>query len=52
MLGGGRVRGLAARLAEVIRIDGVPLAVEPVDLRAGMDIAELLPHRWHPAITH
>ena len=37
MLGGGRVRRLAARLAEVIRIDAVWLAVEPVDLRAGMD---------------
>lgn len=31
------MRGLAARLAEVIRIDAVWLAVEPVDLRAGMD---------------
>jgi len=31
------VRRLAARLAEVIRIDAVWLAVEPVDLRAGMD---------------
>jgi len=31
------VRELAARLAEVIRIDAVWLAVEPVDLRAGMD---------------
>jgi transposase len=37
VLGGGRVRGLGARLAEVIRIDAVWLAVEPVDLRAGMD---------------
>ncbi len=37
MLGGGRVRHLAARLVEVIRIEAVWLAVEPVDLRAGMD---------------
>lgn len=33
----GRVRGVAAGMAEVIRIDALWLAAEPVDLRAGMD---------------
>ena len=33
------VRGLAARRAEVIRIDAVWLAVEPLDMRAGTQTA-------------
>jgi transposase len=37
VLGGGRLCHLVARLAEVIRVEAVWLAVEPVDLRAGMD---------------
>jgi transposase len=31
--------GLAARVAEVIRIDEIWLAVEPLDMRAGFDTA-------------
>jgi hypothetical protein len=36
------VRRLDARLAEVIRIDAVWLALEPLDLRIGMETAEAL----------
>ena len=35
--GRGRLRGLAARVAAVIRIDSLWLAVEPMDMRAGAD---------------
>ncbi len=34
-----RVRGLAARVAAVIRIDAVWMASEPMDMRAGMETA-------------
>ena len=37
--GGARVRRLAARVAALIRIDAVWLAVEPMDMRAGTDTA-------------
>ena len=36
---GCRLRGLAARVAAVIRIDAVWLAVEPLDMRAGTETA-------------
>lgn len=38
-LGRARVRAAAARAHEVIRIDAVWLAVEPLDMRAGVDTA-------------
>jgi transposase len=38
-VGGGRLRRLAARVAGVIRVDAVWLAVEPLDLRIGMESA-------------
>ena len=37
--GGGRLRGLDARAAAVIRVDAVWLAVEPLDMRAGTEAA-------------
>ncbi|RQR51425.1 hypothetical protein DIE19_29375 [Burkholderia sp. Bp9126] len=36
-VGGRRVRGVAAGLAEMIRIDAIWLATEPIDMRAGTD---------------
>jgi transposase len=33
------MRGLAARVAEVIQVDEIWLAVEPLDMRAGFDTA-------------
>lgn len=36
---GGRVRRLDARVAEVIRVDAVWLAVQPLDMRAGTETA-------------
>ena len=36
---GGRLRGLAARGAAVIRIDAVWMATEPLDMRAGVHTA-------------
>lgn len=36
-IGGGRLRGLAARAPAVIRIDAMWLASAPVDMRAGAD---------------
>jgi len=33
------VRGLAARVAQMIRVDEIWLAVEPLDMRAGFDTA-------------
>jgi transposase len=38
-IGGARVRAAAARASEVIRIDAAWLAVEPLDMRAGVDTA-------------
>ena len=38
-VGRGRLRGLDARAAAVIRVDAVWLAVEPLDMRAGTEAA-------------
>ena len=38
-VGGCRVRGLAARVAAVIRVEAVWLAVEPLDMRIGTESA-------------
>jgi transposase len=38
-VGGGRLRGLDARAAAVIRVDSVWLAVEPLDMRSGTEAA-------------
>ncbi|MGZ5165551.1 MAG: IS66 family insertion sequence element accessory protein TnpB [Burkholderiales bacterium] len=38
-VGGGRLRGLDARAAAVIRVDTVWLAVEPLDMRSGTEAA-------------
>jgi hypothetical protein len=38
-LGDARVCSLAARSAEVIRVDAAWFAVEPLDMRAGVDTA-------------
>jgi transposase len=37
--GGSGMRGLAARVAQVIRFDAVWLAVDPLDMRAGTETA-------------
>jgi transposase len=38
-IGGARVRDAAARADEVIRIDAAWFAIEPLDMRAGVDTA-------------
>lgn len=38
-IGGARVRVIAARAHEVIRVDAAWFAVEPLDMRAGVDTA-------------
>lgn len=36
---GRRLRGVAARVAAVIRVDAIWLATEPLDMRAGTETA-------------